>query len=110
MQQNRNESGENRTEALKFHSNQNGNESRQNGSETESLRAVSYEEDLDGSSTDDEGVGSEEGVVDVEDIGDMMFKMKKASANNKRQNEKKKREMVTPEIRQSLTKQGRALL
>ena len=108
MQQNRNESDENGTEALdhnqKFHSNQNGNESRQNGSE--SLHGVSYEEDLDGSSTGDEGVGSGDDVVDVEDIGDMMFKMKKASADSKRQNEKKKREMVTPEIRQSLTKQG----
>ena len=49
-------------------------------------------------------------MVDLEDIGDMMVRMKKASTVNRRNGEKKKREMVTPEIRQSLSKQGRDIL
>lgn len=64
----------------------------------------------DENSTDDEGAEPGEGVVDLEDIGDMMVRMKKASTVNRRNGEKKKREMVTPEIRQSLSKQGRDIL
>ena len=86
---------------------QNKNDSRQNGSE--SLHTVA-EGEPDENSTDDEGAEPGEGVVDLEDIGDMMVKMKKASTVNRRNGEKKKREMVTPEIRQSLSKQGRDIL
>ena len=85
----------------------NENDSRQNGSE--SLHTVA-EEEPDENSTDDEGAEPGEGVVDLEDIGDMMVRMKKASTVNRRNGEKKKREMVTPEIRQSLSKQGRDIL
>ena len=85
----------------------NKNDSRQNGSE--SLHTVA-EGEPDENSTDDEGAEPGEGVVDLEDIGDMMVRMKKASTVNRRNGEKKKREMVTPEIRQSLSKQGRDIL
>ena len=53
------------------------------------------------SSSDEDEAG---GVVDVEDIGNIMTKMKEVKKH--RHDDRTLREMVTPEIRQSLTKQG----
>ena len=53
------------------------------------------------SSSDEDEAG---GVVDLEDIGNIMTKMKETK--HRRDKDRTLREMVTPEIRQSLTKQG----
>lgn len=53
------------------------------------------------SSSDEDETG---GVVDLEDIGNIMTKMKQTK--HRRDEDQTLREMVTPEIRQSLTKQG----
>lgn len=60
---------------------------------------MSLQEKYESSSDEDEAGG----VVDVEDIGNIMTKMKEVKHRRK---DRTLREMVTPEIRQSLTKQG----
>ncbi|XP_064391426.1 S-adenosyl-L-methionine-dependent tRNA 4-demethylwyosine synthase TYW1-like [Halichondria panicea] len=83
----------------------------------------SKEEVLYESSSEDEASGAEEeaeggsprssvGLVDVEDMGHVMGKMKSAKSQRREEEDqvrkglKEPREMVTPALRQSLTKQG----
>jgi tRNA wybutosine-synthesizing protein 1 len=78
-----------------------------------------------GSNTEDEGEQSDredkqtdsvEGLVDLEDMGDIMDQMKRKKANRVENGEKNAdnsvaiREMITPALRQSLSKQGYRLI
>eukprot|EP01135_Chromosphaera_perkinsii_P000602 Nk52_evm5s136 gene=Nk52_evmTU5s136 len=73
----------------------------------------SSSDDDDNEDDDEDGqdVYEEEssGLVDVEDLGSMMQKMKKAKAN-RAEEEKKPRDMINPALRKALTKQGYKLI
>ena len=58
-----------------------------------------------------EGVKRESGVVDVEDVGDMLHKARppRASRELKIKRRGERREMVTPLLRKTLNKQGTVL-
>jgi tRNA wybutosine-synthesizing protein 1 len=66
----------------------------------------------DGDETEVKGQGLSDGLVDLEDIGGMMGKMKSAKQRRLEEEEAVKkgemeaREMVTPMLRKSLSKQG----
>ena len=85
------------------------------------LCQILYETSSDEDEEDDEGEGkgkgggsspSSDSLVDVEDIGSMMKKMKSAKKRRKEEEEAVRsgavepREMVTPMLRKALTKQG----
>ena len=71
----------------------------------------SSEESEEEDSSIDEYSNEEEddGMVDLEDLGKMMAKAKAKSLENSRKNDKPK-EMITPMLRKSLTKQGYKLI
>ncbi|XP_071946298.1 S-adenosyl-L-methionine-dependent tRNA 4-demethylwyosine synthase TYW1-like isoform X2 [Antedon mediterranea] len=73
---------------------------------------VAYETSSDEEEDDDDGKKSSEPVMDLEDLGSVMTKLKQAKDN--REEEEKgtngPKEMVTPLLRKSLTKQGYKLI
>ena len=77
---------------------------------TSDLDTNSSEESENEDSSNDEDISEEdEGLVDLEDLGSMMAKVK-AKSNEKATKDGKPKEMITPLLRKSLTKQGYKLI
>ena len=77
---------------------------------TSDLDTNSSEESENEDSSNDEDISEEdEGLVDLEDLGSMMAKVK-AKSNEKAPKDGKPKEMITPLLRKSLTKQGYKLI
>ena len=77
---------------------------------TSDLDTNSSEESENEESSNDEDISEEdEGLVDLEDLGSMMAKVK-AKSNEKATKDGKPKEMITPLLRKSLTKQGYKLI
>ncbi|XP_039588805.1 S-adenosyl-L-methionine-dependent tRNA 4-demethylwyosine synthase TYW1-like isoform X2 [Passer montanus] len=74
--------------------------SEQDNTEAEELFETSSEEEA----------GSTDSVIDVEDLGNIMGRMKKAKREQELQAGAERREMITPALREALTKQGYKLI
>lgn len=82
------------------------------GSEEEELYETTTDEEADDQADTEQGVTqNSSGMVDLEDLGQVMKKMKTAKAQRKLEedmsaNGQERKEMVTPQLRKTLEKQG----